>query len=43
MATEPPTTSVETEPVPTIYDFTAISPIVQNFINKKQLNGKNVE
>ena len=39
MATEPPTTTVEAEPGPAIYDFAAISPIVQNFIDKKQLNG----
>ena len=39
VVTEPPTTTVEAEPVPAIYDFAAISPIVQDFIDKKQLNG----
>ena len=36
---EPPTTTVEPEPAVATYDFTAISPIVQDFIDEKGLNG----
>ena len=36
---EPPTTTVEPEPAVATYDFTAISPIVQDFIDLKGLNG----
>ena len=34
-----PTTTVEPEPAVATYDFTAISPIVQDFIDEKGLNG----
>ena len=36
---EPPTTTVEPTPAVGIYDFTAISPIVQAFIDLEGLNG----
>ena len=36
---EPPTTTVEPEPAVATYDFTAISPIVQDFIDLEGLNG----